>query len=418
MTAISYIIQVNIVFIILVVIYHLLLKKEANFKFNRYFLLGVAIVSFSLPFISIPIVNEASTLSFPAINDIANITSNPSTGSEQEGTKGFTSWQIASFVYLIISAILLLSFSIKFLKLLRSVEDLKSRSTFNDKLDIYITSSKTAPFTFFSDCIIPASIIEKQDAELILKHEKTHAKQWHSMDVILTEIVGCLLFINPLRRKYKEFILQNHEYMADAAAIKEDTESKYIELLIEQTLFPSHLKMVSSFAKPSILNRINMLKNGKRSISKSIIAISLAFFMLVIYACDIQEEPEIKIAPEVVEVEASQDQSFSDQQVFTIVEVPAKPKDDLQKFYNGISEYLEGKYPQEAKNKGIEGIVYLQFIIEKDGSLSNITPVKGIGGGCDELAVEALKKSSNWTPGKQDGIIVRSQRIIPIRFAL
>jgi TonB family protein len=67
---------------------------------------------------------------------------------------------------------------------------------------------------------------------------------------------------------------------------------------------------------------------------------------------------------------------------------------------------------------GIEGTVYVQFVIEKDGSISNVQAVRGIGGGCDEVAVEVISNSEKWIAGKQAGQFVRSRRIIPIKFVL
>lgn len=415
MSAFSYIIQVNILFVLLLGVHHFFLRYESNFQFNRYFLLFITVASFTFPFITIPLNNQSDIIIFPAISDISNLSGSISTAEASEKANGYIFGKIASIVYAIISTILLLLFSIKLFKLIKNVREIKSNSIFNYRFGIYITTAKTASFTFFTDSIIPSTMMEKKGAELIIKHERTHAYQWHTLDVMVAEVVSCLLFINPLKKKYKEYIIQNHEYIADAEALKEDKDSKYSDLLIEQTLFPAHLQIVSFFARPSILNRLIMMKNRKKRISKSIFASLIAIIILVVYACDVQDEPEIKIAPEIVKVVGEQ---FTDQHVFTIVENQAEPQGGLQEFYEGISQHLEGKYPQEAQKRGIEGIVYLQFIIEKDGSLSNIIPVKGIGGGCDQLAVEALKKSRKWIPGKQAGATVRSQRVIPIRFVL
>lgn len=104
--------------------------------------------------------------------------------------------------------------------------------------------------------------------------------------------------------------------------------------------------------------------------------------------------------------------------VFQIVEQQAEPAGGIQAFYDYVANQLSDKYPRQAQRMGIEGVVYVQFVIEKDGSLTDVTAVKGIGGGCDEVAVEVVKNSPKWSPGKQRGRAVRSQRVIPIRFVL
>ena len=76
------------------------------------------------------------------------------------------------------------------------------------------------------------------------------------------------------------------------------------------------------------------------------------------------------------------------------------------------------KYPTQAIQENISGTVFVQIIIEKDGSISDVKVLRGIGGGCDEEAVRVISKMPNWIPAKQKGIPVRSFYIIPIRFVL
>lgn len=79
-----------------------------------------------------------------------------------------------------------------------------------------------------------------------------------------------------------------------------------------------------------------------------------------------------------------------------------------------ISKNLQ--YPQEAQDKNIMGTVYISFIVESDGKITNVKVNKGIGGGCDEEAVRVVKLMPNWIPAKSGGNNVRFQMIMPIRF--
>ena len=99
---------------------------------------------------------------------------------------------------------------------------------------------------------------------------------------------------------------------------------------------------------------------------------------------------------------------------FIIVETLAKFPGGLQAFYNFLSKNM--KYPSEAEKLGVEGRVFVQFIVEKDGSLSDIKVVKGIGAGCDEEAVRVLRIMPNWLPGTQEGEPVRQKMIQSILF--
>ncbi len=75
-------------------------------------------------------------------------------------------------------------------------------------------------------------------------------------------------------------------------------------------------------------------------------------------------------------------------------------------------------YPQSALKNGIQGTVYVHFIIEKDGSISDIKVLKGIGGGCDEEAIRVLSIIPKWIPGRQNGKTVRVLFNTPISFSL
>jgi len=76
------------------------------------------------------------------------------------------------------------------------------------------------------------------------------------------------------------------------------------------------------------------------------------------------------------------------------------------------------KYPQVAREVGIQGTVYVSFVVEKDGSITQVTILRGIGGGCDEEAVRVTKLMPKWKPGKQRGKEVRVSYQMPIKFTL
>lgn len=106
----------------------------------------------------------------------------------------------------------------------------------------------------------------------------------------------------------------------------------------------------------------------------------------------------------------------SDEPIFmTLEEPPTFPAGEkaLQKF---ICENT--KYPKSAIEEKISGTVYVQFIVEKDGSISDVKVIRGIGGGCDEEAVRVIKQLPDWIPGKQNGVPVRAYFMIPITFNL
>ena len=116
------------------------------------------------------------------------------------------------------------------------------------------------------------------------------------------------------------------------------------------------------------------------------------------------------VAPEVVEEEVVE------QEIFQIVEeMPAFPGGE-QKLMEYVAKNI--KYPQIARETGIQGRVFVGFVVEPDGSISNVKLLRGIGGGCDEEAMRVIKSLPKWKPGKQRGKAVRVSYQIPVFFKL
>lgn len=144
---------------------------------------------------------------------------------------------------------------------------------------------------------------------------------------------------------------------------------------------------------------------------------------------EISDEVELEELELNLDVEITEDMRISDpapvldelpeeeaEEVFLIVENKPEPVGGLPAFYEYLGKNL--KYPTLARQMNISGRVYLQFIVEKDGTISNIEVVKGIGGGCDEEAVRVLAGAPAWNPGKQRGVPVKVRMTIPIHFNL
>jgi len=104
------------------------------------------------------------------------------------------------------------------------------------------------------------------------------------------------------------------------------------------------------------------------------------------------------------------------EEIFTIVEHQPEPVGGFSAFYTYVGENL--KYPRLAQRGNIQGRVYIEFVVEKDGSLTDIKIMKGIGGRCDEEACRIIGNAPKWEPGKQRGRPVRVKMVIPILFRL
>lgn len=100
--------------------------------------------------------------------------------------------------------------------------------------------------------------------------------------------------------------------------------------------------------------------------------------------------------------------------LFTIVEESAFPVGGINAFNAFVSQHIV--YPNQAKRMGIEGRVFVEFVVEKDGSITNVRTLKGIGAGCDEEAVRVVSMAPKWNAGKQRGRPVRQKMVLPIIF--
>jgi len=111
-----------------------------------------------------------------------------------------------------------------------------------------------------------------------------------------------------------------------------------------------------------------------------------------------------------------EEEDVQEQHIFTVVEdKPSFPGGEgaLMKF---LSAHID--YPALAKESGIQGRVFINFVVEPDGSIDHVKVLRGIGGGCDEEAVRVVKSMPKWIPGKQRGKPVRVSFNLPVKFTL
>ena len=129
---------------------------------------------------------------------------------------------------------------------------------------------------------------------------------------------------------------------------------------------------------------------------------------------EIDERTEIQeyVAP----VDYGEAEEEGEQTIFQVVEEnPGFPGGEAAR-----QKYLQDnlRYPAIARESGIQGTIYITFVVERDGSITDVRVVRGIGGGCDEEAIRVVQGMPRWTPGKQRGRAVRVQFMMPIRFTL
>ncbi len=131
---------------------------------------------------------------------------------------------------------------------------------------------------------------------------------------------------------------------------------------------------------------------------------------------NVEDDQKTEVGNFVAPVDDGEVVAVVEAEIFTIVEEqPGFPGGE-----SALMDYLKNniKYPQLARESNIQGTVFVTFVVEPNGSISNVKVLRGIGGGCDEEAVRVIKNMPKWNPGIQRGEAVRVQFNMPIKFAL
>jgi protein TonB len=131
---------------------------------------------------------------------------------------------------------------------------------------------------------------------------------------------------------------------------------------------------------------------------------------------NVEADENTEVQEYVAQVKQDDEESAEEAQIFMVVESMPEFPGGEPNLYKFLAENI--KYPQMAKESGIQGRVFVTFVVERDGSVTDVRVLRGIGGGCDEEAIRVVKSMPKWTPGKQRGKSVRVQYNLPVKFTL
>ena len=488
---------------VLYLAYKLLFRNSNRFQLNRIVLLTISIFAFALPFIRINIEGQQfqEMPSFKQEMDV--IFYSDAMIEAPVETKTLSITDIISYLYIIGVVFFLMKFVYNIVKIYK-IKAGKKIETIDDVNFIY-TNESHVPFSFLKNIYIPKDNLD----EMIIKHEMSHVKNHHSVDVILMEIMIAFQWFNPFIRMIKNELKSNHEFIADSEAIKnEDEKSNYMMLLLQQCTAYDFSTIANNFSFLLTKKRISMItKNQKVKGSVIKVLLTLPVFALLILLntqCD-NTKPNEEKQSAVVKADENAGQllgtivdRFSEKPIAFATVVLEKDGNDLyyttsdkngsykiarinegaynvkvscdgyesvsiravnipvkkltfQDFWlkkndadepssqkvvasqdsihrvaevmpqypggpNEMMKYIQEniKYPQSAKDNKIEGRVYVTFVVEKDGSITNAAVLRGIDKECDAEALRVVSSMPKWNPGQQDGKNVRTQFTIPI----
>jgi TonB family protein len=431
--------------------YHLFLRQETFFRANRVFLVGTALFGILLaawPAEQLPApVDEhgAPVIELPAV-----------TVGMQEVEAVSSAWEQTDYLWMLYWAGFALALARMLWGLLRIVQmAVRGRSTRLDDGCLLITTQEAkVPFSFFKWVFVPeGDPFSDQSQQLMLAHERAHAHGWHSVDVVLMELLCVAFWFHPLAHWYRHSLRTVHEYLADAAAARQSDRKQYGLLLIGQSQSGMPVAFANHFFQSPLKQRLIMLTKKAsapvRALKFGLVApAALLFLSLFRQAPAIAQVVDEKHLEFVRQLEAKgwemtdtivtfdPDTYKETMQIVRNNAAPQKDEDgkmvyqftEIQPQYPGgqdaMIRFLQEnlKYPELAKQNKVEGIVVVSFVVDENGKI--IRPYGQINMPNDakrsliDEAVRVVQSMPNWIPAQHKGKAVRCTMQLPVNFSL
>lgn len=448
----AYFLKVNVAIALFYAFYRLFFYKDTFFGWRRTALLGFFAISAAVPLLNIQTwITEQEPM--VAMADLyANVVLPEFT--IETGTAA-TDWknlilEYANIAYWGVVAFLAIRFTIQLAGIIRLAYQCRKMQI--GDANIHLLPKADGPFSFFRWIFVHPSSHTEEELNEILAHEQAHVRQWHSIDVVISELACIFCWFNPFAWLMKREIRTNLEYMADARVLENGYDSKTYQYHL---LGLSHQKaaatIYNNFNVLPLKKRIKMM-NKKRTKeigrTKYLMFLPLAALLMIISNIEAVARTTKKIAAEVIEAvdpqteqpapevqalqavpqreqdtkavaykEKAADKDTLDNPIFEVVEqMPEFPDGGMPALMEYFSKNI--KYPEAAMKKGTQGRVTVQFVVEKDGSIANAKVLRGIDPELDKEAVRVTSMMPKWKPGMQKGQAVNVKYTIPVMFRL
>jgi TonB family protein len=416
---ITYLLQSGAILAVLYSVYWLFLRKDTFFQVNRLYLLTSLVLALIVPFLDIRLFTGGPIAPVIIMLDPVLITAEK---IEKVASGHLSLFEITGVVYITGVVIFSLRLIIQLLQL--AIVVYRNKITRHEGSKIVFVDRGYSPFSFFNLIFIRKEYYVDNKLTPVLAHEKIHINQYHTLDLILVEIAVILQWFNPFVWFLGRSMKSIHEFLADEGVLRKGfLKSEYQTLILNEAMGLQVNSLTNNFNVSLIKNRITMMTKARSAswtLAKVVIALPAFFAVLFLFtagtvsnltAQDTQQKPKPAETQKVVTQEKP-----SEEPVFQVVEtMPSFPGGQ-----DAMTKYMMTtiKYPEEARTKGIQGTVYITYVVEKDGSVSNVKVLRGIGSGCDEEGVRVVSAMPKWNPGKQRGEFVRVQFNLPINFKL
>lgn len=420
----AYFLKINVAIALFYAFYRLFFYKDTFFTWRRAALLCFFAISAVYPLLNIQTwITEQEPM--VAMADLyADIVLPEFTITPEQATSDWKTLllQTVGFAYWGMVIVLAIRFFIQLAGIIRLA--FRCRKAKIGNTNVHLLRQASGPFSFFHWIFIhPTSHTEDELSE-ILTHEQTHANQWHSIDVLVSEIVCIFCWFNPFAWLMRSEMRINHEYLADRKVVTSgyDRKTYQYHLLGLKQNQPAAANLYNNFSVLPLKNRIKMLNRKRtRNImrSKYLMFIPVTALLILFSNCtntgkeeSTEEKAEVKYVPTEVEPDTVDIANA----VFDMVE-------EMPEFKGGnkaLMDYLAAnlQYPKGAETKGTQGRVIVQFIVNTDGSIDNAKVLRSVDPELDAEALRVINGMPKWKPGTQKGEPVRVKYTVPVVFRL
>lgn len=418
-TFFAYLIKSSVCILFYELFYRLFLRGETFHRLNRMILLMSLVLSLLLPLLDV-----SGWFSFAGQDGAMPVTE--LTFSLQELVvdqrtagllehQGIAAWAVIFGVYLAGIILLLLKNLLVFVYLHRLLKRCRQEQTADGQV-YYRCPDRMGPFSWLGRVVL-SSADDGPLTDCILAHERAHAALGHSFDLLLVELFLCFQWFNPAAWWLKKDLRLVHEYEADRYVLASGFDARaYQLLLIRKSVGPKLYNMVHSFNNYSLKKRITMMMKRKSKFwtqAKSLYVLPLGGFVLALFACVDGKKPTVEESQS-VETREMTVKEQPDDSVASYVD-PSFPGGDVA-CMKWLSENV--KYPAEAVEKGIKGKVIVQFVVTKDGKITDAEVARSVDPLLDAEALRAIRSMPDWEPAQRDGQNIAVKYSLPIAFSL
>lgn len=449
-----YALKSGITLMLLYLPYTLMLRKETFFRFNRAMLLTIVGLSLAVPCLDVHIWNNAFMTQFEPQSQVISTVMLPLlVTADSAGLPDTLATDHSAYIWLNVLVALYMAGALtvllwKLTGLIRLIRFIPRGCLWTSKTDdatIYCHAGKVSPFSWMHSVVVGES--DARDGSAVLCHELAHIRMGHSWDTLFVSLAEVLQWFNPCIWMLDASLREVHEYEADDAVLRRGVSARdYQILLIEKAVTGSPYTLANAFNHSLLKNRITMMKRNSSprwARMKALYTVPLTLIAIGAFATPRVMNLHTPLTTAVTEV--PQTTASDNDPIYDKPEVQPEFKGGMGKLYEYLSKNI--RYPEIAQKYGVQGRIHIQFVVEKDGSISDIgeidihnnkkavvvTAYKAQNDSPEELkkegeskgrialqeeAIRVVKAMPNWMPARSKGQPVRTKYLLPVMFRL